>query len=307
MTLKIKPNDPAQFFVPNGSIENMTDTSDLAPIIPQVIADSIEQKLIPLIKFTPLATVDTRLQGAAGMSVTFPTWSYIGDAKAVDEGGEVSREEIKATSKTFVVAKAAKDIALTDESRLATNGAVVNEVDHQIALALANYVDNSFVANLREAKAAKEIETKKVEISQAGLAMLRVAFGEDIENTVLVINPADYGKILAMPEFVHVMQGQAFMAGHVGHVMGLNIVVSERVKETEAFMIRVGGLGMSLKRQVSVETERLMKTRSTVLGADIHFVTYVRDATKLMAVELTVATEPEVPETKATTRKAAAK
>lgn len=284
-TLKIKPQDPAQFMLPNGAgIPNSTDTSDLAPIIPQVISDAIAEKLIPLIKFTPLATIDTSLQAGAGMSVTYPTWNYIGEAREVAEGADVIRDEISAKSKTFVVKKAAKDVQLTDESRLATGGAVVNEIDAQIALSLANYVDNSFVKDLRGAKEAKEVNIIQGEISQAGFAKLRVAYGEDIENTVLLVNPADYGKILAMKEFVHVVNGTHFMAGYVGHVMGLNIVITERIAEGEAYLVRVGGLGMAIKRAVSVETERLMGKRSTVLGADIHFVTYIRDASKIQAV-----------------------
>jgi len=299
MAIKIKPSATGFWDVNGTGITGSTDTQDVKAIIPQVVADSIEAKLIDLIKFTPLADVNTQLVASAGMSVSYPTWEYIGDAAFYDEGADVLREEIKAASKSFVVKKIAKDIQITDEALLGTNGAVSNEIDSQLAKSIAQTIDKDVLARLRESKASAggatdpvKIPTDTVEITQAGLALLRVAFGEDIEDTVLLISPKDYGKILAMKEFVAVVQGQAFMSGHVGHVMGLNIVVTNRLAEKEAYLVRAGGLGIALKRQVHVEQERLMKSRSSVVGADVHFVSYVRDATKLRAVVLNVPTVP---------------
>ncbi|WKV24096.1 major head protein [Bacillus phage PSYJ-YH] len=283
MAIKIKPQDNGMFWQNNGAnISNVTDTQDVAPIIPQVIAGKIEKKLINLIKFTPLMTVDTSLQGQAGMSVSFTTWNYINKAKVYDEGASVDREQITAATKAFVVKKIAKDIQLTDEAIIGTNGAVLNEVDGQLALSIADTIEDDAIGILRGLTAP----SGNTEITQAGLAQLRVAFGEDLENTALAISPADYGKILAMKEFVAVAQGAQFMAGHVGHVMGLNIVVSGRLAEKEAYLIRAGGLGLSLKRQVHVESERLMQQRSQVVGADVHYVAYVRDETKLRKINL---------------------
>lgn len=290
MTILIKPQANGMFWQNNGAaIANVTDTQDVAPIIPQVIAGKIEQKLIKLIKFTPLAEVNTQLQGQAGMSVSFVTWSYIGKAAEYAEGATITREQIQAATKSFVVKKIAKDIQLTDEAIIGTGGAVLNEVDGQLALAVADAIEEDILDQLQAAKTAASIVVNNdVVISQAGLAKLRVAFGEDLETSALLVSPADYGKLLSLNEFVHVVQGQAFMAGHVGHVMGLNIVVSGRLAENEAYLVRAGGLGLAVKRNVNVETERLMSQRSQVVGADVHYVAYVRDASKLQAVNFKV-------------------
>jgi len=292
MALQVKLGEG--FWKPGqAGLTGTTDTTDVQAIIPQVMADSIAQKMGKLIRFAPLAMVDTRLVGSAGSSITLPTWAYIGDANIVDEGGTVTREEIKASSKSFVIHKIAKDIQVTDEAEGATNGAVLNEIDGQLAVSIAQTVDKSVVEVLRAGATANEINKKTVELTQAGLAQLRVAFGEDIEDTVLVIASVDYGKILAMKEFVAVLQGQAFMAGHVGHVMGLNIVISDRLNENESFLVRAGGLAISYKRQVHFEVERLAQQRSNAYCADLHYVTYIRDASKLQGVTFKEATAPE--------------
>lgn len=290
MAIKIKPQDNGSFWQPNGApIANVTDTSDVFPIIPQVIAGEIEQKLIKLVKFAPLCEINNQLVGQAGMSLSFVTWNYIGKAKSYDEGATIDREQISAATKYFVVKKIAKDIQLTDESIIGTQGAVLNEVSGQLSLSIADTLEDDIQAQLKALPAGR---TTTAEISQAGLAKLRVAFGEDLDVTALLISPEDYGVILAMKEFVAVAQGAQFMAGHVGHVMGLNIVVSGRLVKGEAYLVRQGGLGLAYKRNVDVETERLYDKRSRVVGADVHYVAYVRDESKLLKVTLTEVVPP---------------
>jgi len=276
----------------------MTVVNDVSKSInTDVIAVGIQSKLGKLIKFAPLADIDYTLVSNPGTTVVFPTWSYIGDAVVVAEGGTVSRDDIKATSKSFPVLKAVKDIVMTDESILATNAAVVGEAESQLGVSISNKVDVDLLGALKAAKTNVDpnkpsIATQAAEISQKGLALLRVAFGEDIEDAVLLVSPADYGEILSMKEFVAVQQGAPFMAGTVGHVMGLNIVVTGRLTKGEAFLVKAGALGLSLKRQVFVQTENLMEKRSQVVGADIHYVAYVKNAEKARAVTLTVPAPP---------------
>lgn len=250
-------------------------------VIPEVIADGIEQKLGKLIKFTPLAEMDYTLAAQEGMTVVFPTWNYIGDAIDVAEGEKIEPEKITAGSEKFTVKKAVKDIAMTDESVLATNGAVVGETEKQLAVAIANKIDEDSVKVLRGANAGGNLE-----FTQKGLAKLRVAFGEDLEEAFLFVSPANYGEILGMKEFVAVQLGEAFMAGHVGHVMGLNIVVSGRLSDTEALLVKRGALGISLKRAVNVETERKMEIRSQVIGADVHYVAYLKDKSRTFTLKV---------------------
>lgn len=271
-------------------ITGMVDSSDVKAIVPQVLAAAIERKLGKNIKFMPLAEVNTQLVGSPGMSVTYPAWTYIGDAKDVNEGAAVDLDEISASTKSVIVKKIAKDLKLTDESIEATNGEVVNQIDSQFAFSIGSKVDNDVLKNVRDGKTAVSFPTlTAVDFSQAGLARLRVAFGEDIENTVLLMSSIDYGRLLAMKEFVEAVQGTPFMAGHVGSVMGLNIVISDKLNAGEGYLVRVGALGIAYKRQLKAENQRDMEHRANRIGVDLHYVTYIRDETKLRAVEFTAA------------------
>ncbi len=69
----------------------MADVTKIANMInPEVMADVVRDKLTDLIKFTPLAKIDTTLQGRAGDTVTLPKFAYIGDAADVAEGESYS-------------------------------------------------------------------------------------------------------------------------------------------------------------------------------------------------------------------------
>ena len=58
-------------------------TTTAQVINPQVMADMVSAKLPKLIKFTPLAFIDTNLVGRPGDKLTVPQWTYSGDATAV--------------------------------------------------------------------------------------------------------------------------------------------------------------------------------------------------------------------------------
>lgn len=262
-----------------------TQVADL--VVNKVVADSVNKKLGKLIKFAPLADLDTNLQGAAGTTIILPSWNYIGDASDVAEGVLVTPEKITAGSIDVKVKKAVKDISMTDESVLATGGAVVGEVEHQLAVSIANKIDEDMVVQATATAVVagtipqipQQIPTAT--LTQAGLATLRVYFGEDLEETTLIISIADYGKVLSMPEFVAVDNGNAFMSGHVGHVMGLQIVVSGRLATGKAVLVQSGALGLAIKREVNTESFRDMATRSTRLGVDTHYACFVKNPSRI--------------------------
>jgi hypothetical protein len=253
-------------------------------VVPQVMADQVRAKLGKLIKFRPLAVVDADMSNMQGNTVVLPTYAYVGDASDVAEGTTTSTATSTMTMSTqsFTVKKAVKDVLVSDEAILSTNGAVLGEIEYQLAVSIANKIDSDAYTALAGATTA----IPSVNITQAGFAGLRVTFGEDLEGRQLLFcNSAEYGKILAVPEFVAVDNGSAFISGHVGQVLGIDIVVSDRVTAGTGIVVKVADnetgfsspLGISYNRNVNLETFRDMSTRSTRIGVDCHYVTYIRN------------------------------
>lgn len=269
-------------------------------INPQVMGAFLDKKIVDMIKFAPLAVVGYDLQGQAGNTLTIPTWNYIGDAKDLAEGVEGEVDNLTATSSQVTVKKAVKNVGITDEARLSGYGDPMGQIEQQLAVAIASKVDNDVLAELK--KATMEV-TADSGFSKDVIVDALVKFGEDIEQTSYVLlNAVNYAILRKDPDFVHIANGQAVISGQVGTLYGCPIVVTNKLEDTEVFVVRVGALGIEIKREVNVEVQRDVLKKQTIVSADRHYATYLRDASK--AVKITVT--PAVASAKSTRGKASA-
>lgn len=271
-------------------------------INPQVMGTFLDKKIVDMIKFAPLAVIGYDLQGQPGNTLTIPTWNYIGDAKDLAEGVEGSVENLTATSTQVTVKKAVKNIGITDEARLSGYGDPMGQIEHQLAVSIASKVDNDVLAELKKATVSV---TSEAPFSKDVIVDALVKFGEDIEQTSYVLlNAVNYAILRKDPDFVHIANGQAVISGQVGTLYGCPIVVTNKLANTEVYVVRIGALGIEIKREVNVEVERQVLKKQTIVSADRHYCTYLRDASK--AVKITVA-NPSTLESKTTRGRASSK
>src|SRR5690606_4190833 len=108
----------------------------------EVIGASINAKLVNLIKFSPFARIGRELQGQAGNTLTIPAWSYIGDAVDKAEGEAFETVGLTATTSTVTVKKAGNAVEITDEAVLSAYGDPVGEATNQLAMSIAQKIDN---------------------------------------------------------------------------------------------------------------------------------------------------------------------
>lgn len=248
-------------------------------INPQVMGAFLDKKIVDKIKFSPLAVIGHDLQGQAGNTLTIPTWNYVGDAEDLAEGVEGNVTNLTATTSQVTVKKAVKNIGITDEARLSGYGDPMGQIENQLATAIAQKIDNDVLEALKSVSTL----THTGEFGLDYVADALVKFGEDIdETTVILISAKNYGILRKSPEFVHVANGQVVISGQVGTVYGCPVVVSNKIADTEAFLVRYGAIGIEVKREVNVEVDRDVLKKQTIVSADRHYVAYVRDASKVI-------------------------
>lgn len=251
-------------------------------INPQVLADMISAELPNAIVFAPLATIDRTLEGRAGNTLTMPKYGYIGDANDVAEGEDISIATMSTTETEVTVKKAGKGVEITDESVLSGYGDPVGEAKNQLKMAIANKIDNDLLTALSGATL-----TASGAMSVTGLLTARAKFGEDINQPAVVVMSANnYVKIAS--EIVSLeATDKVLISGVVGKVAGLQVLISNKLDDTTVYIIANGALGIVLKRNVQVETDRDIIAKYTVITADEHYVAYLKDETK--AIKVTIA------------------
>ena len=258
---------------------NATKIADL--INPQVLADMISAELPNAIVFAPLADVGRTLVGRAGNTLTMPRYAYIGDAVDVAEGEDIPIAKLTTSEVEVTIKKVGKGVELTDEAILNGYGDNVGEAKNQIKMAIANKVDNDLVDALRDATL-----THSATMTVAGMIAARAKFGEKVNQpAVLVINSGNYVKI-AQDILSIENTDKVLMEGVVGKVGTLQVAISDKLSASEGFIVAKGALGLELKRDVMVETDRDIIAKTNVITGDEHYVAYLKDESK--AIKLTI-------------------
>ena len=270
----------------------------LANIVnPQVMADMINKKLTDLIKFAPLADIDTTLEGQPGNTIYLPSWNYVGDAAVVNENNSVTASLLSATTANATIKKVAKAVCLTDEAVLSGFGDPVGEATDQIALAIAAAVDGECLSILHAITGDMALSTTNNTTLPAASDILDglELFGEDIDDQVIaVVSPAVYKSmrnVNSAGAWIPASEIAAGIAvrGVVGQFEGCQVVVSNKLKSTAAgagdiYLVKPGALRIFLKRDTFIEDQRdALYFRTNIVGSK-HFVAYLYNAAKAVRI-----------------------
>lgn len=274
-----------------------TGTTKLANMInPEVMADMVSAKLPKLLKFTPLAYVETALEGQPGSVLTVPAFEYAGDATDVAEGEAIPLDQLTTKKTTMTIKKAGKGYEITDEAVLSGLGDPIGQATYQLGLAIANKIDNDIVelaktATQHVAEAPTTLET----IDKA----LQIFEDEEDVRYVAVINPKDAISLKANigKEWVKGSElgAEMVVSGTFGEAGGVQIVRSKKVEQGKGFLVQVsakqtdpddeaeyGAFVINLKRNVAVETDRDIIKKTTVITGDEHYGVYLYDQSKVV-------------------------
>ncbi len=270
-------------------------------IVPEVMGKMISTKLEKKILVSKIAKVDNTLQGRAGDTVTVPQYKYIGDASDVGEGEECSTEKLETSSVTFTIKKAKKGTSITDEAILCGYGDPLGESERQLALAMANKIDNDCVEVLTTATKDNGEDggvtlvynpATKANIKYTGVVDALDLFEEEVTSEkVMYIHPKQMTQLRKDSDFISAdkYDNNVIMEGEIGKIAGVRIVRSKKVKtvtvgsdscyacpivklnndnETEA---DAPALTVYLKRDIKVEKDRIAKKDVTEIYASKHY------------------------------------
>lgn len=274
----------------------MTQTKIAQMVNPEVLADMVSAKLPKMIKFTPLAYVERELVGQPGNTVTVAKWVYSGDAKDITEGEAIVPDQLTTDKSTMTIKKAGKGVEVTDEALLSGYGDPLGQAAHQIALAIANKVDNDLATEA--AKATQYVDDAPTTGDALDKA-LTVFSDEEDAHYVAVINPEDAIALRSntVKEWLRGSEigANTVVSGTFGETHGVQIVRSKKVTKGKGFLVKIsavetdtddvakyGAFVINLKRDVAIETDRDILKKTTVITGDEHYGVYLYDPTKVV-------------------------
>ena len=265
-------------------------------IKPEVMADMVSDKLPEMIKFTPLAYVEKELVGVPGDTLTVPKWTYSGDATDIEEGDAIPVDQLGTKKQTMTIKQTGKAVEITDKAALTAQGDIYTEAANQIALAIANKVDNDIIVAAKTA--TQNIAEAPVSVANIDKA-LAVFNDEDDARYVALVNPKDAIKLRA-DAGQNWLRGSEIgadiiVSGTFGEVAGVQIVRTKKVEEGKGFLVKVsavntdtddnakyGAFVINLKRDVMVEKDRDILKKTTVFSGDEYYGVYLYDDTKVV-------------------------
>lgn len=271
-------------------------TTTAQVINPQVMADMVSAKLPKLIKFTPLAYIERTLVGIPGDTLTVAKWTYSGDATEITEGQSIPVDQLGTSKTTMTIKQAGKAVEITDKAALVAHGDIYSEAARQIALAIANKVDNDLVVAAKTAtQNIAEAPTTVDSIDKA----LQIFEDEEDAKYVALVNPKDAIKLRA-DAGKNWLRGSelgadVIVSGTFGEISGVQVVRTKKVEEGKGFLVKIspdttdeednakyGAFVINLKRDVMVENDRDILKKTTVYSGDEYYGTYLYDDTKVV-------------------------
>lgn len=248
---------------------------------PQVVGDLIRGKLTNNMVFMPVTQIDYTLEGRAGNTITVPTYAFIGEAAAVNEGADIPLTQLSETTDTATIIKLGKAVQITDEAALSGYGDPIGEAANQIALALDGGNDTKIYDILHAITGAYLHTAAAATLSTDDINNALVKFGENLDGVkYLFVNPADYAIIRKTTAWLPASEIAAdkMVRGVVGEIYGCRVIVSNKLTtDNESFIVKEGAFRTFLKRGVNVEFDRDILNKSTVIAGDLLAVNYLYD------------------------------
>ncbi|MCD4839736.1 N4-gp56 family major capsid protein [Neobacillus sedimentimangrovi] len=242
-------------------------------INPQVFSDELSVKLGDAIKLYPLAYVES-FTGKEGSIISVPSYTYVGDADVIAEGVAIDPNLLNQGTVDVQVVKVGKAFELTDEAVKNGYGDPVGQAEKQLLASIAGGIEKKMFEALDTAT-LKHTTAEGAGVTGEEVLKALALFGEDYEGQkALLINPAN------MPQ---VMKDEAYVNGAI---YGCEVQVSNRVPVGTAYIVKPEAVALYLSKEVQVEMDRDILKKSTVISADSHFATHLRDHSKAIKITL---------------------
>lgn len=251
----------------------MAATKKANMIVPEVFGDMVQAEFKGKLVIGDFAITDNTLEGQAGDTIHFPKYKALGDATDLVEGVGMDTEILSTEDSTAVVKEAGKAVEISDSAQISALGNPIQEATRQLGIIIARKVDADLVSeaitSCPEGRKVKEGASFGVKVAKA-----KALWGDAPEEiSALLVNSEKYTELLTDPMFTDNTKYNAdvMIKGEVGRILGVPVVLTDRIPSKKSLMLEKGALAYLTKRQPLTETDRDILARTTVVATNVHY------------------------------------
>ena len=246
----------------------------------KVLGEVIGAKLPGILRFAPLAKVDTTLKGTPGDTIKVEKYAYIGEAENVAPGAAIPKADLTMTSQEVKLKKAGKGFELLDEDVQVRGQEVIDEGKKQLEMSIKDKIDSDCYNVLKTGAKLKHNCTGKLNFEEIVKACSLFNDEEEVSKA-LYIHPLQQADIVLAPGFIPATQlgDDILKTGCIGQLGGCLIFKSIKVKKEGSnyknIIYKDGALGIKLGKSVGIEDARDAEHQKTAYYGSEVYVAYV--------------------------------
>lgn len=282
----------------------MANTTNKNVIVPEVYSQLVMEKVSGRVKVAQFAeNLGNLIDKEVGETITFPVWSYIGDASDIAIGSPMDAVEMEQKDSTATIKMiAAPAVKVFDYDNMTALGRAIDEAGNQQGISIARKLDTDCIHEAVKTPFKAQLANKDA-VTEAELLDALAMYGDDRDTADFhaIVCHSVFAKSFYMmdgfmkSDITHTKDGNGIVEnGTIGAYMGIPVVLSDRcydVENQEGFLmfIKKGALGYMPKEQPFIEFERIAKERSTIVYcSQVYAVKLVDEAGIVVAKSNTV-------------------
>lgn len=240
-------------------------------IIPEVMEDLMQYEYEEALQIGKLAFHNYTLEGNAGDTVTIPYVGILGEAETVSEDGSLTPENTSDNKVTIEITRAGKAVEMTQS---AINSAAYDLKDvkrTQLARSVAAKVDTDLATEM--AKTTLE-HTMTAGLTYQEVVKARALMGEEafLVKPVLLLNSKTYADLAVTPEFIAgAVQLTDFGIEAAGMLVDMPVIVSDRVKDNEAYIVVPGSFVLAHKQEPTLYADIDALSEKNIMSMFVHY------------------------------------
>lgn len=246
----------------------------------KIIEAKASDLLLTAVNTRSLMTIDNELTQNAGMTKTINVYRYSGEAEELAAGqGNTARGAVSYESKDYTVKLVQQAFDYQDEDFMKDDNVVDMGVKGATQV-MTNKMTVDFFTECGkgtlEHNAALSYDAIVDAIAQLNL--------EDESKLFVIVSPAGKAALRKDDDYVAARMGEVVYNGQVGTIAGIPVIVSKFLDEGEAFVMTNEAVKLFMKKDVEVEQDRDVDTRTNSIYLRAAYVCALVDNTKICKI-----------------------